>query len=184
MNKTTQLMTTALLHYLRFKKQSFVATEVEYGYGPADVLFIPKKEQKIYEVECKISKNDFLNEWKKKELKHKMLHTKINYFYFCVPKELSQFALEQINNKNLPYGLMVYEEKWVKYSNQSKMKLELSESIVILKHAQNLKKEENKFFNAIKESISLRAMSELASLYKEKSYLCTKSKDILKEITN
>jgi hypothetical protein len=190
MSNTTQKMKTALLHYLRFKRQAFVATEVEYGLGPADILFIPKRESKVYEIECKISKEDFLNEWRKKEHKHNYLipnnNLKINYFYFCVPKELSEFALEQILQRNLPYGLMIFEEKWVKYSNRKNSKLEFEKSISILRNAKNLiPMKENKYLKELKEKISLRAMCELAVMYKEKNYSVLKSKNVYKEsLTN
>lgn len=188
MNNTTQKMKTALLHYLRFKRQAYVATEVDYGLGPADILFIPKKENKVYEIECKISKKDFLNEWKKKEHKHKHLlpsnNLKINYFYFCVPKEMSEFALEQVLQRNLPYGLMIFEEKWKKYSNRKNPKLEFEESISVLRNAKNLiSVKENKYLNELKEKVSLRAMCELAVMYKEKNYSVLKSESVYKGTT-
>lgn len=163
-------MKCALLHYLRFKRQCFVATEVNYGLGIADILYIPKKDKRIYEVECKISKSDFLNEWKKKEHKHFVLSKcseAINYFYFCVTKDLEEFALGQI--KDTPYGLLVYEEHWV-HKNKLQEKLLLEDSIVVIKNAKNLMKEDNKYYEAMKNTICLRAMSEVATMYKEQIY--------------
>jgi hypothetical protein len=177
----TYKMKCALLHYLRFKRQAFVATEVSYSLGNADVLFIPKKDKKVYEVECKISKSDFLNEWKKKERKHYMLEKcnyNLNYFYFCVPKKLETFALEQIKDK--PYGLMIYEEIWT-HKNKLQEKLELTDCIFIKKNAKDLLKEDNKYFNMLKDLICLRSMTEVATLYKEQIYGGNRNKIILRD---
>ena len=179
---TTKHLKTALLHYLRFKRQSYVATEVDYNIGIADVLFIPKKDKKVHEVECKISKSDFLNEWSKKEHKHKILQTKnnffLNYFYFCVPKELEEFALEQIKDK--PYGLMVFEENWL-HKNKLQEKLDLENSIVVRKIAKDLLKEDNTYYERLKDLICLRAMSEVATMFKEQVYGGGRQRLILRE---
>ena len=172
---TSKHLKTALLHYLRFKRQAYVATEVSYHLGIADILFSPKKEKCIYEVECKISKSDFLNEWKHKDNKHKLLekgNVQIDYFYFCVPKDLEEFALEQI--KDTKYGLMTFEEKWVKYKRGLQEKLDLCDCISVTKIAKKLK-EDTVYYEHMKSLISLRAMSELATLYKEINYNGSKS---------
>ena len=170
----TRQMKTALLHYLRFKRQSFVATEVCYGHSIADILFILKKDKNVYEVECKISKGDFLNEWSKKEHKHKILegvcNMSINYFYFCVPKEMEEFALAEIEKHNANYGLMVFEEKWSNSRKKGKQELELTDCITVKKVAKNLLKEENTYYDRLKDEIALRSMSELATMYKESYY--------------
>jgi len=175
-------MKAALLHYLRFKRQAYVATEVGYGLGIADVMFIPKKDSKVHEVECKISKSDFLNEWKKKEHKHSILTTKnnmvVNYFYFCVTKELEDFALEQIKDK--PYGLMIYNELWT-HKNKLQEKLWLEESITIVKKAKNLIEGENTYLEKIKDLIVLRSMTEVATMYKEQCYGGNRNKVILRD---
>ncbi len=164
----TYKIKTALLHYLRFKKQAFVATEVAVYYGIADVLYILKRKEHICEIEVKISKGDFLNEWTKKEHKHKCLQSKvmnenINYLYFCVPVELKEFALEQL--KDTPYGLYIFEEKWI-HKNKLTEKLDLTECITLDKKATKLYKDKPKRFDYIKDQIALRAMSDLATLYK------------------
>lgn len=173
-------MKAALLHYLRFKRQAYVATEVNYGYGIADIMFIPKKDNKVYEVECKISKSDFLNEWKKKEQKHWILEkcsTYINYYYFCVPKEMEAFALDQIKNK--PYGLMVYEEHWT-HKNKLLEKLCLEDSIKIVRKAKSLL-ENNSHVERMKDLISLRSMTEVAIMYKEQIYGGNRKQLILRD---
>lgn len=183
MANTTEKMKCALLHYIRFKRQAYVATEVNYNVGIADILFIPKNGKKIYEVECKISKSDFLNEWKKKEHKHSILQNKanffLNYYYFCVPKELEEFALEQI--KDLPYGLLVYKEQWY-YKNKLEERLELSDSVVVVKTAKDLvPNEENTYYEKLKDLICLRSMTEVATMYKEKVYGGGRNPLILRE---
>lgn len=171
MNLTYQIK-SALLHYLRFKKQCFVATEVSLHLGNADILYIPKTKTDIYEIEIKISKTDFLKEWNKKEFKHKCLNSsyinnlnnpQINYFSFCVPEELKDFALEQIKDK--PYGLFIFKEVW-KHKNKLQEQLDLSECITCVKSPKRLLQEKSRYFDDIKERICLRAMSDLAMLYK------------------
>ncbi len=177
-------MKAALLHYTRFKRQAFVATEVNYGLGIADIMFIPKRDNKIYEVECKISKSDFLNEWKKKGHKHLVLEKcsiNINYYYFCVPKELETFALDQIKDK--PYGLMVYEEHWT-HKNKLQERLWLDESITIVKKAKNLIVGENSYLERMKDLIALRAMTEVATMYKEQIYGGNRNQLILRDKIN
>lgn len=181
MNNTTSKMKCALLHYLRFKRQAYIATEVNYNLAIADILFIPKRTNKVTEVECKISKSDFLNEWIKKEHKHKILQTESNiyldYFYFCVPKELEEFALEQIKDK--PYGLMVYKEFWA-HKNKLEERLLLEESIVVVKNAKSLLTEKNEYVEKMKDLICLRSMTEVASMYRESIY-GSRSQTILRE---
>ncbi len=167
MNLTYKIK-TALLHYLRFSIGAFVATEVSYNYGTADVLYIPKRKEEIREVEIKVSKGDFLNEWKKKEHKHKCLNSNvmnnmINYFYFCVPVELKDFALEQLKDKQ--YGLLVYEERW-NHKNKLQEKLDLIDCITVAKTPKKLYTNKPIRFEYFKDQIALRAMSDLATLYK------------------
>lgn len=178
MNETYKIK-TALLHYLRYTRQCFVATEVSYLYGIADVVYIPKKKEDVNEIEIKVSKTDFLKDFIKKEHKHECLQSNnriINYFYFCVPITLKEFALEQL--KDLPYGLYVFEEKW-KHKNKLQEQLELQECITLVKKATVLCKEKSIKFNELKDNIALRAMSELATLYKLQYYNGTKSNRVL-----
>jgi hypothetical protein len=164
MNQTYKIK-TALLHFLRFSKQSYVATEVSTGLGTSDVLYIPKKKKEIYEVEIKVSKQDLLREWDKKAHKHKLLtfYPNVNYFYFCVPEVLKEFALEQIKDK--PYGLYIFREVWA-HKNKLQEQLDLTKCIECVKKPKRLLKETPERFEKIKTDICMRAMSDLATLYK------------------
>lgn len=97
----------------------------EYGYEEIDD-FVAFNEREIIAVEIKISKNDFLADFKKK--KHDLLKKVINHrfykknkgldymlpkaiyyhkFYFCVNEDLKDFA-EDYLNKNAKYaGLLI-----------------------------------------------------------------------------
>jgi len=184
----TNKIKTALLHYLRFKKQSYVATEVALYWGIADVLFIPKNKEEVLEIEIKISKADFLNEWKKKEHKHtcitsSSMNQQINYFYFCVPKKLQDFALEQIKDK--PYGLMIFDEIW-EHKNKLTEKLDLCNCVSIVKNGKRLLEGKSDRFNVIKDDIALRAMSDLATMYRAMYYETEKGNRLIireKEVT-
>jgi hypothetical protein len=168
MNLTYKIK-TALLHFLRYSKQSYVATEVWIAHWIADVLYIPKKKQEVREIEVKVSKADLLNDFIKKEHKHKQLLTDqftlkpINYFYFCVPEELKEFALEQLKDK--PYGLYIFKEIWKK-KNSLQEQLDLTECIECVKNPKQLLNSTPKNFEQIKTDICMRAMSDLATLYK------------------
>lgn len=107
---SSSFIKTALVSYLRFAKGAKqVATEA--GEFSSDVLAIKKKE--LYEFEVKVSKADLKADFKKP--KHRKYQTKYltptqakhvpNYFYFAVPPELAEFALQQ--NLTTPYGVAV-----------------------------------------------------------------------------
>lgn len=165
----------ALLHYFRFKHNSYVATEVNYDLAIADVLSVTKKDSIVKEVEIKLSKNDFLKDAKKP--KHLRLGRIINYFYYCVPLQLKEFALEQLSNSK--YGLMVFEEKW-EHKNKLQEILSLENSITIIKKATNLKNDKN-YAEVLKEKIAFRAMSELNVLYKQVYFDTSRGKQIIRE---
>lgn len=64
-----------------------------YVFGWESDYLVITKSGLIYEFECKISKSDFLNDFKNKEIKHQVLGDvkqtrKPSYFYYCVPKGL------------------------------------------------------------------------------------------------
>lgn len=102
-----------VLHYFRFIKR-FLLISTEAGYYESDILvsnntpFRNKKHnQEVIEVEVKVSRTDLRNDFKKK--KHKVYASNSvvltpNRFYFAVPKELVEYAIELC--KNLPYGVI------------------------------------------------------------------------------
>lgn len=105
---------TAALSKLRFKNQCHcIATEV----GPylADVMGV--NERMVYEIEVKISRADLRNDFKK--LKHvhyakpmEGLHWTIPHkFFFAVPVELAQYAIELCEDLQPKYGVMSFNAR-------------------------------------------------------------------------
>lgn len=115
-----------LMKFLRFQKQyDCVCSE---GVNNADISAI--KNQKLIEIEIKISKSDFKNELKHKSWKHdkyKDLQALKNTdwmripnkFFFCVPQEMEEWVLKEIENINFKYGLIVWQEGFVYIRRQA-----------------------------------------------------------------
>jgi len=99
---------TKVLHYWRFTRSgyNFIATEA--GKFKSDVLVSNGKE--IIECETKISREDLRNDFKKK--KHDIYKNPSkwyaswvpNKFYFAVPENLTQYAVELTEES--PYGVI------------------------------------------------------------------------------
>lgn len=91
--------------YYRFGKgNKLIATEC--GRFNADFLTI--KNNQLTEIEIKVSKADLNNDFKKP--KHRIYASNSspwvpNYFYFCVPAELLDYAIAKCADK--PYGILV-----------------------------------------------------------------------------
>lgn len=117
--KTSDKIKLALMKFMRFSNQyTAVCTE---GVRNADVSGI--KDNKLIEVEIKISKSDFKNELRHKQGKHDEYknpqeHLKAswknqqipNKFYFCVPIEMEEWALNELDKINIKYGLLIWED--------------------------------------------------------------------------
>lgn len=114
--RTSDKIKCCLMKFLRIEKQfDCVCTE---GVRNADISAI--KAQKLIEVEIKISKSDFKNELKHKKTKHDIYKNitngnaewmKVpNKFYFCVTKEMEEWALKEIDKIDIRYGLMVWQD--------------------------------------------------------------------------
>lgn len=117
--RTSDKIKLALMKFLRFDRQfDAVCTE---GVQNADVSGL--KNNKLYEVEIKISKSDFKNELKHKKHKHDTykdptdhfrasgdLYEIPNKFYFCVPLDMEEWALQEIDKINIKYGLLIWED--------------------------------------------------------------------------
>jgi hypothetical protein len=150
----TNRIKTALLSYYTFKRSAQIAcTEIFDGCSIADVLIIAKNDE-VIEIEIKISKADMKHElnkgvkhsnWKELEnykyerledtfiAKHDQLKHQTdtpNKFYFCVPIELKDFALEFISKLNNKYGLILF--------NNTKP---LLHNLIFIKRAYSLHKE-------------------------------------------
>ena len=140
---------TALMEYFRYKKSIMLVCSE--GINNADINAL--NEKCLIEVEIKISKQDFQKEfktslvpniWDLKARKHRNyatsttspFYTVPNKFYFCVPEEISTWALEYLKDKNPKYGLLVYKNKYldsISVLKQARQLHETSPNITVLK---------------------------------------------------
>lgn len=146
---------TKVLHYLRFKRDySLVATEAgKKKKNNADVLASNFKD--IVEVEVKISKSDLKNDFQKmKHARYASPRTQYtpNRFYFAVPKDLVEVALEL--TEGTKYGVMEVSDKPLK--NYTK------ESYVTVKKAAQVLKE--KYCKKLEHEMLMRLSSEMLRL--------------------
>lgn len=164
----TQKIKYCLLQQYGFKKGFYVCTELQYYFGIADVFCISKnyKKREFLDIEVKISKSDFLNDFKKKELKHRQFKQLIEQsideaqtpmkFYFCVPHELTEFCLNYlIENKFDNYGLIEYYEIY-----NTKGILLLDSCLKVIKKAKKFNTVTEDDFNKIKNFMLNRLRNE------------------------
>jgi len=120
--KQSDIIKLELMKYFRFERGfEMVCTEC---INNSDISAI--KEKCLVEVEVKISKSDFRREFQDsesthwKERKHYFYkhidsawasYIIPNRFYFCVPAELTAWALEFLKDKNSKYGLLAYDKE-------------------------------------------------------------------------
>ena len=179
---------TALIHNLILKKGMIAATEVSYMMFQADVLAYPKYEKnKLLEIEVKISKSDLSNDFKKKEMKHKLLlsgNDNIikeldipNYFYFAIPFELIDSCQQILKEQNkLNYGIMVYSDYGIIKNEQSKWVLtnkkidSIKDRILIIKPARKIFTPDIKVSSMIERNIFFRLMYQQCNYLKEKYF--------------
>lgn len=146
-----------LFSYFRFKRQFLgVTSEIQLLKEDDIEDFIAFKENEIIGVEIKISKSDFLADFKNKK-KHKKYLTPdslypLNKFYFCVPIELSDFP-EDFLSKNYPfYGLLIVR----------------ANEIFVKRSAKRLRDKQDIFSNtSLRDKLILRMSSELSNLRSE-----------------
>lgn len=145
-----------LFSYFRFKRQFLgVTSEVQFHYSDDIEDFVAFKDDEIIGVEIKVSKNDFLADFKNKN-KHKRYLTQnflypFNKFYFCVPVELSDFV-EEFLAKNYPfYGLLIARDNDIFVKRGAKR----------LRSKQDVFSFSNRF---LRDKLLKRMSSELANL--------------------
>lgn len=147
---------TKTLHYWRFTRNgyNFIATEA--GKFKSDILVSNEKE--IIECETKISRADLRNDFKKKKhgiyKKPSSWYSKWipNKFYFAVPENLTELALELV--EDTPYGVIEVSSKSI--SNRKK-----EVYCVIVKSAKTV---QPKFKEKLHKQIVMRGSSELIRL--------------------
>lgn len=146
----------SLLNYFRFKRQMYVATELNCNYGISDIVATDRK--RVYEVKIKCCLSDFYADFKNKSAKHQYMNdnkfiyrTKPNYFLFGFHYDFFIENKEKIFEKiHKNYGIIIIHNIY---------------SCYIEKKAKLLHNEikENIFYTIVK-----RNASEIANLYTEK----------------
>ena len=156
---TANELKTHIIGYLRFKRQiKICATEVNF----ADIIAYDSKRDKIIEIETKISKQDFLNDFNKP--KHKRTNRRPNLFYFGVTHDIRDFVCDYLAKHNSPYGVISYDEFAYKHDL-------IGSRIGVYRQADNLNDDDNKW---IKDSLIDRMASEIYNLRK-KLYIIKRS---------
>lgn len=165
----------ALLQYYGFKKGFFCCTELSYPCGIADVFCVDKHNKEAIDIEVKISKADFLNDFKHKEFKHQMfkiitekkqcLERYPNKFYFCVPSHLTEFVIQTLKEKNLNwYGVIEFNEV---YANNI---LDTDRFLKFIQPAKKMFTIDEQSCIKIKEWMLNRLRNDCIGFYREKVY--------------
>jgi hypothetical protein len=158
--KSAFLKTEALC-WLRFEKQmESVCTEG--GYWNADVMGVCPEF--AIEVEVKVSKADLLAEFKNKRAKHAYYQGKgdkwaPNYFYFLVPPDLAEAAVDIVKEKFPKAGVLIYDGTEKRLTTKKRY----GAALRCARRPQALHKK--KPSAALQESIRYRAASELCSMH-------------------
>lgn len=103
---STKIKLSIMKNYRYIKQYHLCATEVL----KSDVLVYEDNKKIFHEIEVKISKQDFLNDFKKKKYKEngRKYLIKPNMFSFCVPEDMKEFCLQYLKDNYNDYGLIVY----------------------------------------------------------------------------
>ena len=131
----SSIIKALLFEHYRFHRQMLGALTEVYAMGNNYEDFVAFKRNEITAVEIKISKSDFLADFKKK----KYFSTKpfrFHKFYFCVPQSLESFVREYLAQADVnvrdksKYGLLVIDNDL---------------NVITSKNAQLLRQRENIF---------------------------------------
>lgn len=150
---------TALLYYYRFKRGFICADEVYTTcHEKADIVV--DTNERIIEIEIKISKSDLRAEKKKK--KHKEgARLGANNFYICVPTELvpcGEKWIEEVNNK---YGLIEFDVE--RYEKEKKWMQQKWDQFLHFRKRPSMLHE--KYYKRIHNAILKRLPSALCNAY-------------------
>jgi len=147
---------TKVLHYWRFTRNGYNYIATEAGKFKSDILVSNEKE--IIECETKISRADLRNDFKKKKhgvyKKPTTWYSKWlpNKFYFAVPKNLTEYALELVEGTT--YGVLeVSDRKISKRKKDTYCKIIKTASMI-----------QPKFKEKLHKQILMRCSSELIRL--------------------
>lgn len=160
MMMTANELKTYIIGYLRFKKQiKICATEVNF----ADIIAYDSSRNRLIEIETKVSKQDFLNDFKKP--KHKRTTRRANLFYFGVTHDIRDFVCQYLVEHNSHYGVISYDE----FAYKPDL---IPQRIGIYRQADLLNNDDNRI---IKEDLINRMASEIYAL-RSKLYVVKRKK--------
>lgn len=167
---------TSLLRYWRSRNYA-ASVEVHSSYGDIEDV-VAFKDNHVVVVEVKISISDLKQDSKKR--KHKKLARKnhrymANHYYFCVPEELQDEALEEISKSYPEFGLMIYKEdeaiiETVYYGRKKTKPYKQmgGKPISVVKKAKRVTKNRDSYF---KKAIINSLANKLARLMELKFYM-------------
>lgn len=157
---TANELKTYIIGYLRFKRHiKICATEVNF----ADIIAYDSSRNKLIEIETKVSKQDFLNDFNKP--KHKRTTRRANLFYFGVTHDIRDFVCQYLAEHNSPYGVISYDE----FAYEHDL---IPQRIGIYRGANLLNNDDNRI---IKEDLINRMASEIYAL-RSKLYVVKRKK--------
>jgi len=165
----------ALLQHYGFKKGFYCCTELSYPCGIADVFCVDKHNKEAIDIEVKISKQDFLNDFLKKEFKHQMFRNLYdkklcmerypNKFYFCVPSTLTEFVVKTLKERKLNwYGVIEFNEVYINGH------LDLDQLLKTIQPAKKMFAITEQSCTKIKEWMLNRLRNDCIGFYREKVY--------------
>lgn len=105
----SNIIKSLLFEYFRFKKGFLGVTTEMYLTANNIEDFIAFNKDEVVSVEIKISKSDFIADFKKK--KYSSFEMRCHKFYFCVPFSLKEFVLDYLKGHNMnSYGVLVVND--------------------------------------------------------------------------
>jgi len=164
---TSTRIKDCLFSFYRFEKGMFVASEVPFRFNISDIVLANKDFTQFIEIEIKISKADFLNDFKKQKYQEEKLGIEYPFhkFYFCVSLDLKDFCLQYLTENNLPYGLLTLDNYPVWLNNKPLMR-----NILTIKKAKKMTNESVEAKQRFTSAFLKRITSELANLHEQKYF--------------
>lgn len=157
----SRIIKARMLNYLRYKRSRIAFTEFQERFNPPtdceDIVCINKEIDEVWCIEVKVSKQDFLNDFKNKRKWRNLENNFFHKMFFVVPCELENFVLNHLENYPQVGLFLCVKNRY----------------IMSRKHAKLLKPKE-KISDKLLGKMILRMGSEIANLsmiVKEKDHL-------------
>lgn len=97
-----RLIKARMLDYLRYKRNRASFTEFQERFNPPtdceDIVCINKELDEVWCIEVKVSKQDFINDFKHKRKWENLENNFFHKMFFVVPCELEDFVLKHLEN--------------------------------------------------------------------------------------